>query len=131
MSYRYRIKSIFDSLTTQAEIVLSGELLEGEIPDDIHTSYIRSENKRIELQVARAVVLVEYKPGTSENQKNRFLRVINPPADCALLQHLILANDELSVSKPRIKATPEELERTFEEGRQYLAEALKDLELLD
>lgn len=131
MSYRYRIKSIFDSLTTQAEIVLSGELLEGEIPDDIHTSYIRLENKRIELQVARAVVLVEYKPGTSENQKSCFLRVINPPADCALLKHLILANDELYVSKPRIKSTPEELERTFEEGRQYLAEALKDFELLD
>lgn len=73
MSYRYRIKSIFDSLTTQAEIVLSGELLEGETPDDIHTSYIRLENRRIELQVARALILVEYKPGTSENQKSCFL----------------------------------------------------------
>lgn len=128
MSYRYRIKSIFDSLTTLAEIVLSGELLEGEIPDDIHTSYIRLEDRRIELQVARALVLVEYKPGTSEGQKSCFLRVINPPSDCALMKHLILANDELYVPKPRIKCTPEELERTFEEGRQYLAEALKDFE---
>jgi hypothetical protein len=131
MSYRYRIKSISELRQTPTQTVLSGELLEGEIPDGIHFSYVQVGDRRVDLQVARAMVLVKYRPDVPEKQKSSFIRVINPPLDCALLKHLILANDDPYVPKPERKCTPAELEKSFEEGRQYLAEALKDFKVPD
>jgi hypothetical protein len=131
MSYRYRIKSIIQSFQTETETVLSGELLEGEIPDGIHVSHVQFGDRRIALQLKRAVVLVKYKPNVSPEQKSTFISVVDPSFDCALLKHLILANDDLYVPKPERKCTPAELEQSFEEGRQYLAEALKDFKIPD
>ncbi len=131
MSYRYRIKSIIQSFQTETETVLSGELLEGEIPDVIHVSHVQFGDRRIALQVKRAVILVNYKPNVSPEQKSTFISVVDPSFDCALLKHLILANDDLYVPKPERKCTPAELEQSFEEGRQYLAEALKDFKIPD
>ncbi|MDB5345364.1 MAG: hypothetical protein JWP89_3741 [Schlesneria sp.] len=131
MSYRYRIKSIIESFQTETETVLSGELLEGEIPEGIHVSHVQFGDRRIALQVKRAVILVNYKPNVSPEQKSTFISVVDPSFDCALLKHLILANDDLYVPKPERKCTPAELEQSFEEGRQYLAEALKDFKIPD
>jgi hypothetical protein len=131
MSYRYRIKSIIQSFQTETETVLSGELLEGEIPDGIHVSHVQFGDRRIALQLKRAVVLVKYKPNVSPEQNSTFISVVDPSFDCALLKHLILANDDLYVPKPERKCTPAELEQSFEEGRQYLAEALKDFKIPD
>ncbi|HEY4261763.1 MAG TPA: hypothetical protein VGM98_16450 [Schlesneria sp.] len=129
MSYRYRIKSLIESFQTETETVLSGELLEGEIPDGIHVSHVHFGDRRIALQLKRAVVLVNYKPNVSPEQKSTFISVINPPLDCSLLIRSVIANDDLDVIRPERKFTPAELEQSLEEGRRQLAEALKDFKI--
>jgi hypothetical protein len=129
LSYRYRIKSLIESFQTETETVLSGELLEGEIPDGIHVSHVHFGDRRIALQLKRAVVLVNYKPNVSPEQKSTFISVINPPLDCSLLIRSVIANDDLDVIRPERKFTPAELEQSLEEGRRQLAEALKDFKI--
>jgi hypothetical protein len=82
MSYRFRINSIFESTMTQA--VLSGELLEGTIPEGMRDCHSQVGHKRVGMKAQRAVIFVVYNQ-KDQKQRSTFIRVTNPPVDCTHL----------------------------------------------
>ncbi len=119
MSYRFRINSIFESTMTQA--VLSGELLEGTIPEGMRDCHSQVGHKRVDMKAQRAVIFVVYNQ-KDQKQRSTFIRVTNPPVDCTHLVGLTLSNDDPYSPKPLTNDARAELESFMAETRQIISD---------